>query len=378
MKNKIKYNPFVSIICVTYNRRPFIPFLLQCIKNQDYPANRYEIIIVDDGTDKIKDLIIEAKMPQIKYFELNEKMKLGKKRNYSHTLIDKRSQFITYFDDDDYHHPSRVSHSVEMLQRNPKALCAGSSEIYVFFKHINQMYKFGPYHPNHATAGTFTFKVELLNNTRFDDDACLAEERYFLKDYTIPLVQLDALKTILVVSHEHNTFDKKRLLENANNLTNKSSKTIESFISRKNETNLINFYMHELHEHLFNYEPGEPKFKPDVLKQTNEIELERMSNNKNSIYMQVPGKDDVLLSNDEVVLLINSQREEILNLKNGLNAKIRKSERGKEDVMLSYDEVIKLISQKDIEIIELEKKCQILKKRILELEPMNKKDIKTK
>jgi glycosyltransferase involved in cell wall biosynthesis len=115
MKNKVKYNPFVSIICVTFNRRPFIPFLLECIRNQDYPASRYEVIIVDDGTDKIRDLISEARMPQVKYFELAEKIKLGQKRNYSHTLLDKRSQYITYFDDDDYHHPCRISHSVEML-----------------------------------------------------------------------------------------------------------------------------------------------------------------------------------------------------------------------------------------------------------------------
>ena len=50
-----------------------------------------------------------------------------------------------------------------MLQKNPKALCAGSSELYIYFKHIEKMYQFGPYGPNHATAGTFAFKKELLN-----------------------------------------------------------------------------------------------------------------------------------------------------------------------------------------------------------------------
>jgi glycosyltransferase involved in cell wall biosynthesis len=104
---------------VTYNRRPFFSSFSQCIRNQDYPASRYEVIIVDDGTDKVRNLVEEAKIPQVKYFELSEKMTLGKKRNYSHTLIDKRSQYITYFDDDDYHHPSRISHAVEMLSKHP-------------------------------------------------------------------------------------------------------------------------------------------------------------------------------------------------------------------------------------------------------------------
>ena len=63
--------------------------------------------------------------------------------------------FIVYIDDDDYYPPERISHAVTMLQTHPKALCAGASEIYIYFKHIDQMIQFGPYGPNHATAGTF-------------------------------------------------------------------------------------------------------------------------------------------------------------------------------------------------------------------------------
>ena len=78
------------------------------------------------------------------------------------------------------------------------------------------MYKFGPYGPNHATAGTFAFKSKMLKDTRYEDHAALAEEKAFLKNYTIPFVQLDPFKTIVCFSHSHNTFDKRRLLENPN------------------------------------------------------------------------------------------------------------------------------------------------------------------
>ena len=47
--------PLVSICTPTFNRRPFIENMFQCFRNQDYPADRIEWIIVDDGTDKIKD-----------------------------------------------------------------------------------------------------------------------------------------------------------------------------------------------------------------------------------------------------------------------------------------------------------------------------------
>ena len=141
--------------------------LFECFKNQDYPKSRIEWIIVDDGADKIKDLVEQANIPQIKYFELDEKKTLGFKRNYMHEQT-KRS-IIVYMDDDDYYPPNRISHAVDKLTKNSKALCAGSSELYIYFKRIQKMYQFGPYGPNHATAGTFAFKRELLKTSRYNE-----------------------------------------------------------------------------------------------------------------------------------------------------------------------------------------------------------------
>lgn len=321
MKNKtVKYNPFVSIICVTFNRRPFMETFFQCIRNQDYPKSRFEIIIVDDGSDKIKDLVLKADIPQLKYFPLDEKMSLGKKRNYSHTLIDKRTKYITYFDDDDYHHPERISHAVDMLEKNPTALCGGTSELYVFFKHISKLYQFGPYGPKHATAGTMTFRRELLEKTNFDDNACLAEERFFLKDYSIPFVQLNPLKTILVISHDHNTFDKRKLLLNLHpKYAHESKKTVDNFINKKNEAKIRNFFFKEIDDLLKEYDFGESKHKPDVLKQTEEIELARakvnnnVKNDKNTsqIMIEKPGEAPTYLNHEEVVKLLIQQQDEL-------------------------------------------------------------------
>ena len=205
---KSKY-PFVSVCTPTFNRRPFISHMVKCFESQDYPKDRMEWIIIDDGTDKIGDLVTH--IPQVKYFPYDKKMPLGEKRNLMH--VKSKGDILVYMDDDDFYPPDRVSHAVERLKNDPKALCAGSSEIYIYFKHIGKLYQFGPYGPNHSTAGTFAFKRELLKETKYEDTAALAEEKAFLKNYTIPFVQLDPLKTILVFSHEHNTFDKRKLLD---------------------------------------------------------------------------------------------------------------------------------------------------------------------
>jgi glycosyltransferase involved in cell wall biosynthesis len=243
--------------------------MFECFRNQNYPKSRIEWIIVDDGTDKIRDLIDKSEIPQIKYFAIDNKMNLGEKRNYMHKKCS--GSIIVYMDDDDYYPPERISHAVERLSEKKEALCAGSSEMYVYFKHIQKMYKFGHYGPTHATAGTFAFRKELLEQTKYEDNAALAEEKSFLKNYTIPFVQLDPLKTILVFSHEHNTFDKRKLLENPHpDYFRESAKTVDMFIRNEAEKNVKQFFMKEIDELLKKYEPGEPKMKPEVLKQIKE------------------------------------------------------------------------------------------------------------
>ena len=265
-----KRQPFVSICTPTFNRRPFIPYIIKCIEGQTYSKKRIEWVIIDDGTDKIEDLV--SHLPYVKYSYYPEKMTLGKKRNLAHTKS--KGSILVYMDDDDYYPPERISHAVETLQANPSALCAGSSLMHIYFKHINKMYAFGPYGPNHSTAATFAFKRELLSQTSYEETASLAEEKHFLKNYTIPFVQLDTLKTILVFSHVHNSLDKKTLLEpdRLNQFVKVSPVKVSDFIK---EPELVNFYMNNIDVLLEQYTQGKPENKPDVMKQLEEMNRTR-------------------------------------------------------------------------------------------------------
>ena len=279
-KSKEKY-PFISICTPTFNRRPFIPIMLKCFEHQTYPKDKIEWIIIDDGTDKIEELVTH--IPQVKYIRSDEKLTLGKKRNMSNEIS--QGDIIIYMDDDDYYPPERISHAVETLQQNPKALCAGSSIMHIYFKHINKMVQFGPYGPNHATAATFAFKRELLSQTRFEENASVAEEKHFLKNYTIPFVQLDSMKTILVFSHNHNSFDKKELLVHfPTPVANYSNKTPEDFVK---DSNILNFFMKDIDNLLNEYDLGTPKHKPDVLKQMEEIKAQREIMQKKQMEQQL-------------------------------------------------------------------------------------------
>ena len=306
--------PFVSVCTPTFNRRPFISGMLKCFEHQTYPKNRIEWIIIDDGTDKIEDLV--KNHPCVKYYKYDTKLKLGKKRNLMHEKS--KGDILVYMDDDDYYPPERISHAVEKLQSDSSVLCAGSSEIYIYFKHIKEMYQFGPYGPKHATAGTFAFKRKLLETSVYDNDACLAEEKAFLKDYTVPFIQLDPIKTILVFSHEQNTFDKRKLLENKHpQFVKPSAKTIGTFIK---EANLKDFYMN-IDNKIKDYEPGMPHMKPDVMQQMIKIEesrrkqAEAQSKQQGQITIHQEGKGPVTLNNEQVVQMLKQQQSQLQQMK---------------------------------------------------------------
>lgn len=244
-------------------------------------------------------------------------MKLGAKRNLMHEKT--KGSIIVYMDDDDYYPPDRVKHAVETLLKNPESLCAGSSELYLYFKHIGKMYQSGPFGPTHATAGTFAFKRELLNYTCYDEEACLGEERAFLKNYTIPFVQLDPMKTILVFSHNHNTFDKKNMLGSEHpQYFKESPRKVKDFIKLKEEKSIYLFFMKEIDEKLKNYRYGVPENKPDVLKQMREIDEQRKSMENSSIGAKImvdtPGKGKRALSGEEIVKTLMAQQEHIKKL----------------------------------------------------------------
>lgn len=269
IKTETNPYPFISVCTPTFNRRPFIPFMIKCFEQQTYPKDRIEWIIIDDGTDPIMDLVLNIK--QVKYTYYKEKMLLGRKRNLMHNKCS--GDIIIYMDDDDYYPPDRISHAVKTLQDNPTYLIAGCSEMHVYFDSMKKMYRCGPYKEYHSTAATFAFRRELLLETSYNNENALAEEKHFLKNYTIPLKQLDSLKSIIVFSHKHNSLNKEKLLDNL-----ELTKTVETSLQVDDyfiDQDLKQFYITDMNILLETYEPGKPEHKPKLMEQMKLMEDER-------------------------------------------------------------------------------------------------------
>jgi len=197
----MKKLPLVSILTPTFNRRKFIHQYLRNIKKQDYKGP-IEVLIADDGDDKIEDLI--PKNTIFRYIKMPEKKPIGYKRNL--LCNEAKGEILIHMDDDDFYPITRVSHAVEKLDKL-QAYIAGCSKLY-FYEKSSGITEYGPISKFHASAGTFAFFREYLSKNSFDDKAEMGEEFIFTHHFTNPLIQLDPLKTILVIAHRRNTYDK--------------------------------------------------------------------------------------------------------------------------------------------------------------------------
>jgi len=222
--------PLVSIVTPTYNRRRFIPSLIKMVQQQTYPRDCLEWVIYDDGQEPIGDLLESAKdsLPKLNYIFSDEKMTIGEKRNRLNK--EAKGDILIAMDDDDFYFPERVSAAVTALLKSPSVDLAGSSKIFMFFTDTKEIYSVGPYFHNHATNGTMAWTKRYANTRKYDELVAFAEEKSFLEDYKNPLIQLDPMKVMLVISHSDNTFDKTTLRNKENPLIKKTSLSLKDFI----------------------------------------------------------------------------------------------------------------------------------------------------
>jgi glycosyltransferase involved in cell wall biosynthesis len=116
--------PLVSCIMPTYNRREFIPYAIHYFLQQPYKNK--ELIIIDDGTDTIQDLIPDH--PAIRYYSLEKKITLGAKLNLACRYAN--GDIIVHWDDDDWYAPRRIQYQVDSLRDTGTDVCGINNLLY--------------------------------------------------------------------------------------------------------------------------------------------------------------------------------------------------------------------------------------------------------
>ena len=219
----------VSVLTSTCNRARFIPRLIEMYKNQTYPHEKMEWIILDDGETKVESLFLNSGLPNIRYESLSTKLPMGAKLNLLKSKAN--GEILVVMDDDDYYPPERIQTVIDAFDQHPRKKVAGCSKVYVYYTHLNEIYSTGPYHNKHALNCTLAWKSSYNTTHSYDDEEICAVESLFLENFTTPMIQMDTEKTILHIIHSTNSFNAIKAKENGTlGLLCKTSLTLEDFI----------------------------------------------------------------------------------------------------------------------------------------------------
>lgn len=205
--------PYVSIITPTYNRRHMFRVAISNFINFRYPSDKMEWVIVDDGSDKIGDLVKEHPElkddPRVKYYQLDEKKPIGFKRNY---CVEKASHdIIVCMDDDDYYPSNSVKLRVLELLKSGKDCVTCSSigcfEINKFVSMVNV-----PPHrlsfSERISEASLCFKKSFWEQHKFKDTSAIGEAKEFLDGCENQTVEISWEGVLVALLHNRNTSDK--------------------------------------------------------------------------------------------------------------------------------------------------------------------------
>ena len=217
--------PNVSILTPIFNRKRFLPLMLDNIKLiADYPKDKLEWIILDshsrDGVVGEKlfssqeevDSISQNIGIKIIYEYRNEKLSIGKKRNMLVKMA--THNHLINLDSDDIYFPHYILYSIRSMIDNKKA-CVGSPQMLFLY----------PYHDFKVTAiqcaatrqiheATMAFtrkhwkRMGGFQNSSQGEGAAMVDgcgEKFFMKT--------EITKCMLCVCHNNNTVEKEQFFK---------------------------------------------------------------------------------------------------------------------------------------------------------------------
>lgn len=124
MKDK-KELPFVSIVVIAYNEEKSIEFTLKSLLNQNYPKNKYEIIVVDDcSKDKTVEIAKEFPIKLIKH-----KKNLGRSQARNTGLKYAKGEIYVSFDGDCIAEKSWLKELTKLYANKTEVLGSGGKII---------------------------------------------------------------------------------------------------------------------------------------------------------------------------------------------------------------------------------------------------------
>ena len=218
--------PCVSILIPCWRRRGFLPLMIANIVQQDYPKEKLEVVILQDGD---QDLFIDenrltafksATGVKLNYkYEPNIRRTIGEKRN----LLVKMAthKICAMMDSDDVYFETYLRYSVNALAQYRAGISSSNSMLFVYPRKDFEMsaiscdYK----HQCHEACAVFTKKY--FKSLGGFSKSSQGEGVKMFQGSDKQIINLDITKLMVCVCHqgeEGNTIDKEQFSENNKNI----------------------------------------------------------------------------------------------------------------------------------------------------------------
>jgi hypothetical protein len=129
--------PAISIVTPTYHRQKLMDIAFHNMLATDYPRDKIEWVIVEDGTDpalsaREKIISFQLQVPElsIKYIPIEGKMTIGEKRNLG--VEHSKNEIIVFMDDDDHYPSTSFRRRVAWLLCNDKKKIASCTTLALY------------------------------------------------------------------------------------------------------------------------------------------------------------------------------------------------------------------------------------------------------
>jgi len=119
-----------SIIIPTFNRRAVLQRCLECLCEQDYPPDRFEVVVVDDGSDGTDEMVARMQPPyEMRYFRTDSPRGCGPAKNVG--AAQARGEILIFLDDDAFAPPWYVRQHCESHRQAGRPAIVDGPAVYV-------------------------------------------------------------------------------------------------------------------------------------------------------------------------------------------------------------------------------------------------------
>ncbi len=199
--------PYVSVITPTKNRRFIFELAVHQFLNFIYPPEKLEWVVLDNGTDKIRDLIPDK--INLKYLSVdgNKNYSISDLRN--NCIKQSSYDYIVYMDDDDYYPPESILARIKSLIRyQPLGVqCVGCVKLgcYNIINHDSYFISNGD---TYLTEASLCHLKKFWESRKFKKTDMSGEFKYFLRKRQQKIRSIPFQFVCIALNHQNNTTER--------------------------------------------------------------------------------------------------------------------------------------------------------------------------